>query len=219
MLNTDQSLTHGVGTMHYMAPEAMDPSMFYLHKSATSVQSPTRYAIEPIPSRQSTGMLQPPHGTHVFEQAACVHCSIDNICCPVGPPAGYLCCSLVTSLRRSGDAVTYGAWRRDSQRMYATRADVFSFAVLLAAVFNREAPYTTLQSAEILFGVISGTLRPPLPPCLSDSVRTAPLDLHPLRVQRRVLVTVFCIVQCVGVFDLSVRVCRVCTGCCGLFVA
>ncbi len=50
MVDTAQSLTHGVGTIHYMAPEAMDPSMFYLHKSL--VKSLTRYAIAPTPSLQ-----------------------------------------------------------------------------------------------------------------------------------------------------------------------
>ncbi len=71
--------------------------------------------------------------------------------------------------------------------MYATRADVFSFAVLLVAVFNSEAPYVTLQSGEIMFGVTSGALRPSLPPCLPASVCTAPLGLHGLPVRRAVL--------------------------------
>ncbi len=62
--------------------------------------------------------------------------------------------------------------------MYATRVDVFSFGVLVAAVFNGEAPYPKLQSAEIMFGVISGNLRPQLPSCLPAAVRCVILGLH-----------------------------------------
>jgi hypothetical protein len=128
--------------------------MFYLHKS-TSAQSPTRYAIAPIPAEASMRSAR-----HVFGQTS--YCTAVFIL--------WLSCLLAAVVGASGDANNNGG-RRDSQRMHATLADVFSFGVLTAAVFNGQAPYSTLQSAEIMFGVISGSLRPQLPPCLPAAVR------------------------------------------------
>ncbi len=57
------------------------------------------------------------------------------------------------------------------KQLFAPAADVYSFGILVATVFNQKEPYGHLSSSAVMVGVLAGQLRPVLPKCLTDEVR------------------------------------------------
>jgi tRNA A-37 threonylcarbamoyl transferase component Bud32 len=59
-------------------------------------------------------------------------------------------------------SVTHCAPEVLSRERYSTSADVYSFAIVLWEIFTREIPYNTMKILQIVNGVVSGSLRPPM---------------------------------------------------------
>ena len=111
-------VTEAVGTLHYMAPEALQPVM---QRRSPPQQSTTGFAPPPVDKSDQNGVDNEP---------------------------------LLPTPRRG----------------YSTSLDIYAFGVLIASVFSRGHVYAGMTQMEVLLGVLSGNLRPTLPPVLTNEV-------------------------------------------------